>query len=100
MGTVLPKTTPKTPPNPTHWREMMSEYAIAQVLDELTKAQAAFSEAETRYKAASSDKTAAINRLNEAQAAFDKAAEAVRNDAPWDTNWYRRKNKGETCEAA
>jgi uncharacterized protein HemY len=76
-----------------------NEANIAKALGELTKARVAYADAETAYKAASSKKTAATNRLSEAQKAFDKATDAVRESAPWDTNWHRRKNKGGVCEA-
>ncbi len=53
-----------------------------------------------RERAASSETTAAVNRLNGAQRAFDAAVEKLRAEAPWNTDWHaQRHDRGEPVSA-
>jgi len=61
-----------------------------RVICDLDDAQEGFREADASYEAARHARTAAINKLNAAQKAFDDAVIAVRKGAPWDSNWSPR----------
>lgn len=61
-------------------------------LDEATKAHA---DAKRVEDAARSDMSAAVNRLNKAQQAIDKAMAATKAKAPWNTDWHSQRNPGQ-----
>lgn len=70
----------------------------------LIKAQKALDEARSIYDAAHKEaeaarrgETNALNRLSEAQKAFDAAVIEVRKDAPWNSNWHQSLKRG-ACE--
>lgn len=67
-------------------------------MDKITKdlqdARVAFDRAHERYQSASNDRTAALNRLNDAQKAFDAEVSKIRKDAPRDSDWQQSRNMG------
>lgn len=71
---------------------------LSEALSNLEKAKNAYEDASQAYRHASTEQTACLNRLNNAQKAFDKAADAVRGDHPRDSGWSRRKYE-QVCEA-
>jgi hypothetical protein len=62
---------------------------LQAALDRLEDANAAYQLAMERAASARSDETAALNRLNKAQAVFDTLAKDVRDRAPRGTDWKR-----------
>jgi flagellar hook-basal body complex protein FliE len=61
-------------------------------LDEATKEH---TDAERAESEARSVLTAAVNRLNKAQQAIDKAMAAMKAKAPWNTDWHSQRNPGQ-----
>jgi hypothetical protein len=73
----------------------MNEEEFQKVLAELTEAEIVHAAAVEVEHAASRKTTSALDRLNDAQKAFDAAVDAKRNAALWNTNWHSQRNRGE-----
>ena len=65
---------------------------------ELELATQEHNEAERAESQARSVLTAAVNRLNAAQKAIDKAMADTRAKAPWNTDWWTMRNRGSPAE--
>lgn len=67
---------------------------LAQLTEALDAARLAYLEAQSDAQAASVRATASLNRLNEAQRAFDAEVDAVRkNYAPRSSDWGRNSGR-------
>lgn len=66
----------------------------------LTEAMEIHSEAESQESAARSKLTDAVNRLNAAQKALDKAMEELRGKAPWNTDWWGKRNRAKPDDSS
>ena len=62
---------------------------IGPLAEKLKAAQERHEQLAKVAREASRDETSALNRLNEAQKAFDEAVAALRKGAPRDSNWNR-----------
>jgi len=60
---------------------------ISDAENKLREATTRFNQADQKYRTASSERTAALNAVNDAQKAFDKALGDLRGSAPVDTDW-------------
>lgn len=66
---------------------------IAELANEVSDATIAYEHAKAEEQAASSRETAARNRLNHAQKAFDKAVEELKAKAPRSSDWMEAKTR-------
>lgn len=62
-----------------------------EMLKALKTAQEDYEEAKGRAEYARREETNCLNRLNEAQKAFDEAVSALKLDAPYGSDWKRPK---------
>lgn len=62
---------------------------VIVALENLNEARSQFDDREREASVANNRKTDALNLLNEAQRAFDKAVAQVKANAPCDTAWKR-----------
>lgn len=70
------------------------ENSLRQAIQKLDKAGADFTEANAEYSMASQARTNALNKLNDAQKAFDAAETEFRaSHAPRDTDWGQAERK-------
>lgn len=67
----------------------MSTKTVQGALDDLTLKRATYDDLLQRERFATNATTDALNRLNEAQKAFDAAVAAVRDKPPHDSDWAR-----------
>lgn len=65
--------------------------SISDLAEAVSLATAELKDSELRYMAASRDRTEMINRLNKAQREFDVAIDALKKDAPRESDWNRPK---------
>jgi len=68
---------------------MENETSFDRLIRDLDLAAAAYSDTCKELEAARRENTLALNKLNEAQKAFDKAAADRREKAPRDSHWNR-----------
>ena len=66
---------------------------LTTLTEALDAARVAYEEAELAESQARSRRTAALNRMNDAQKAFDKAVGAIRAKGPRDSDWGRSRSK-------
>lgn len=67
---------------------------IKTAYSELESAKVALTEAEERTRAARSEEVAAVNRLNNAQKAIDDLQAKMQKEAPWQSMWASKGQKG------
>ena len=65
---------------------------ITEKLEKLKEAEAIYEQARIACSMARSEETSALNKLNEAQRAFDAEVETVKNDTPGG-DWKERKRQ-------
>ena len=71
---------------------------IADAISKLKLARADYDVAHQESELARKSETMALNLLNDAQKAFDRAVDAERADPPWNSDWHqRRQPKGEVA---
>lgn len=66
------------------------EMPIVDAATKLSIARSDFESADIAYRRISSERTAATNRLNDAQKAFDAVVAEMRKEAPRDSDWKRQ----------
>lgn len=66
---------------------MDGQKSIAALAEELTKADEEYVAAKKEESFARNATTDALNKLNQAQKAFDAAVESIRDAAPFDSDW-------------
>ena len=64
---------------------------LAEAAQALSEATDSYNRTDQRYREASSDRTNAANRLNEAQKKFDAVIADMKKSAPRDSDWNRPK---------
>ncbi len=72
---------------------MKEELSIEQAKLNLDMASSDWQEKYDQSRAASRAETAALNNLNNAQKAFDKVVDAIREDSTQRSEWNRKRNE-------
>ena len=72
---------------------MKEELSIEQAKKNLDIASNRWQEKHDQSRAASRAETAALNNLNNAQKAFDKVVDAIREDSAQQSEWNRKRNE-------
>lgn len=67
---------------------------ITEKLEKLREAEAIYEQAKTAYRIANAEEVDALNKLNEAQRAFDTAVAAIKKDSPGG-DWKHVKRTGD-----
>jgi hypothetical protein len=71
--------------------EVQTPYALMQQASSvLVDARVRYEAADEANKTTERAKTSALNALNDAQKTFDKAVDATRKGAPWNSDWQQR----------
>ena len=78
---------------------MAETKTIEAAAKELREALERYDVLHTESEAARSRETDALNTLNRAQKAFDESVEAMKKNAPWNSDWHQRNQRGEKAAA-
>lgn len=73
---------------------MIQNKTMADLIHEHEAAMTQYKEVKQAEEVARTRMNSAINRLNAAQKAIDELTEALRKQAPLDTDWHSRRNSG------
>lgn len=76
------------------------ETTIEELMAEFKAATDEHESAHMHAESARSAETAALNRLNRAQKAIDEWHKAIKEKAPWNSDWHQQRRRKASAEAA
>lgn len=72
---------------------MNEALSIGEAEKRLADARLRYESAHAKYEEARKDETNAMNGLNAAEREFDAAVEALKQSAPWNSDWHTARNR-------